>query len=145
MKTYIGIDPGVSTGFAVVQSEGQKVLFYELHTLSFWQCFEKMMFWHVNSDKYNCEVIIEDPGLNKPIFYRNQSGAAMNRISQNVGSNKRDAQLWIEFCEFYGIKYAVVRPTKTKLNAGDFARIYNIQKSCSQHARDAFRLVGMRV
>ncbi len=145
MKTYIGIDPGVLTGFAVVQSEGQKVLFWELYTLAFWECFDKLMFWHSNN-KENLHVMIEDPNLNRPTFYRNgQSVAAINKISQNVGANKRDAQLWIEFMDFYGIKYTAVRPTKTKLNACDFAKLYNIHKPCSQHARDAFRLVGMRV
>ena len=140
MKTFIGIDPGVSTGFAVWRPQNKH---YELATLSFWECYSRLILWHISLDK-ELHVYIENPNLNKPVFSRGVSAAAQIKIAQNVGANKRDAQLWIEFCEFYGIQYSEVRPTKSKQSPAEFAKMWGISKPCSQHARDAFDLIGGR-
>jgi hypothetical protein len=141
MKTFIGIDPGVATGLAIWIPETKH---YELYTLSFFEAYSRILTWHIALDD-ELQIIIENPNKNRPTFERGALVTAKrNKISQNVGENKRDAKLWIEMCRFYGIKYTDVRPTRTKLTAEGFEKFFGIKTKCSQHARDAFRLIGGR-
>ena len=145
MKTFIGIDPGLSVGFAVLNIDDTGQESRKCETLSFWEAMFKIHLFHVNTAKDSLLVVIEDPNLNRPTFYRpGTNQAIMHRISQNVGANKRDAQLIIEYMDFYKIKYLRVRPTDKKKNAEFIKKIAPDLGRTSQHARDAYMLIAGR-
>jgi len=138
----IGIDPGVNTGFAVWNTVNKE--FDELMTVDVFDCMKELQLWQ-GLTRNSLRVYIENPNLNRPTFVRKgQSIRAMQKISQNVGSNKRDAQLLIDFCKKQGIDCQPVRPVRKKLCHSDFVRITKYQKRVSQHARDAAMLVWGR-
>jgi len=136
----IGIDPGVHVGFAVWSRTTKE--FEKISTCSFWQCIAELDIMH---EAYiDITVVIEDVTQNRPTFNRGVYGAVQNKISQNVGSNKRDCQLIIEWCEERGIKVVRLRPNKnsmTKKSAAYFRQQTGWTKKTSQHGRDAAFLV----
>lgn len=147
-KIVIGIDPGQNTGFAVWDSFEKK--FISLLTVSFWEAISLLQQAKTREDIGLCrlEVVVEDVTQNKPIFMkenRSKSGVkGFSRIASNVGMNKRDCQLLIQWCEVNGVKVVTVKPTKkslTKLDAESFLKITKYSSSTSQHARDAGMLV----
>lgn len=127
----VGIDPGVNTGFAVYK-DGQ----LELHTLTFWGATSRLL--AEPPDK----VYLEDPNLISPTFLRNVSKRGLLKIAQNVGMNKRDAQLMLEFCrDVIEVDVELVKPTTKKWGRHIFQRVTGITKPVSQHARDAAKLL----
>lgn len=143
---YIGIDPGVKTGWAAWTTEGK--MLYSLKTLSFWQTISEIykIGGEFCNEKESLVFVIEDPTQNKPVFFRPgiDSPQMVSRIAQNVGSNKRDCQLLIEKIEELGFKIIKKRPgarSFTKLNAEQFKSMTRVDIKCSQHARDAAGLV----
>lgn len=139
---YIGIDPGKNTGIAVWNTSTKTL---EVHTFSFWQAIKfletKKIEYEVLNIKY--KVVLEDPNQNKPIFdKKGATNAAMKlRVAQNVGSNKRDAQLLHEFLELYDIDITIVKPITSKWKREDFLKFTKYQGPASQHAIDASKLV----
>jgi hypothetical protein len=131
-KWYIGIDPGVNTGLA--QWDGAELV---IDTMGFWS----LVRWMDTHDLKGCTIVIEDPNLIRPTFQRDVGRNAMLRIAQNVGSNKRDAQLLIEYAESLGLEVRRVKPTTAKWDAGMLARITGYTGRTSQHGRDAAKLV----
>ncbi|MBT4401559.1 MAG: hypothetical protein HN590_16115 [Calditrichaeota bacterium] len=141
----IGIDPGINTGYT--ELENGKIVF--IKTLTFWTAVKRLEILAALSqkEKNQLQVFIEDPGLIKPTFPRDVNQAVKQKISQDVGRNKRDAQLLIELCEQKGIPVTRVRPssrTMTKLPADKFKMITKYTGRTSEHARDACMLVWGR-
>ncbi len=153
MRIFIGIDPGVHTGLCMIVDGKIKLL----ATIDFWKAVDT-----IKSAKnlatlehgtiglaQALTVVIEDPSQNKPTFARGVEGMKrQSRISQNVGSNKREATLLIEFCERNKIKVIASRPSSrsmTKLDAKTFLAITGWIGKSSGHSRDAAMLVwGMK-
>ncbi len=136
-KLYLGIDPGTHTGFSVWNSSRQKIM--QMSTLTFFSTLKEL-------DKYkefyyDVKVIIEDPNQNRPVFNRGLSMPMNLKVAQNVGMNKRDAQLLIEYCNLIGLKVLTIRPTRGKHNMKSFTQITGWSQRCSQHARDAAMLI----
>jgi len=133
---HVGIDPGVNVGFAL--SYAGKLL--QLSTLSFWEVVAEL---EALAEGAQLHVYIENPNANKPTFHKAaaESQKAREKISQNVGSNKRDAQLLIEKVERLGVTVLPVRPINKKLSADLFRKVSGWEGSCSQHARDAAMLI----
>lgn len=146
-KIFVGIDPGISTGFAVYTKKPQ-MQFLELATLDFWKTIDRLKNLHLNHGQ-NLTVVIEDPNGNKPVFMKAgvKSNAMAVRVGQNVGSNKREASLLIEYCQNKGINVIPVVPKKKasgatgKITQEYFQKITGHTKRCSQHARDAGMLI----
>lgn len=142
---YIGIDPGVHTGFAIWLSHEKR--FEVMETINFWLTIEKLEhIEHVERFLPNPErstVVLENPSVNKPTFHHGQSGRHVReKISQNVGMNKREGQLIEQYCLDNNIKLMLVAPNrKGKLNADSFKQITRWSTQTSQHARDAAMLV----
>ena len=149
---YIGIDPGAKTGLAVWDS--RKRSFCTLSTFTFWKCvahlekyLEAYMDTHFETGtKRPMQVIIEDPNLNKVTFRRQEGETGINdRKGQNVGMNKRDAQLWIAYFEERWPQIQVIqrKPDKhtSKKDAKAFQMLTKYQGETSQHARDAALLI----
>jgi hypothetical protein len=137
---YIGIDPGIHTGVAVWDSK-QRII-REIKTMNFWDTIALINNYRIHTPT----VVIEDPSGNKPVFVKDLVGQhkALTKKAQNVGSNKREATLLIEYCEREGFRVLPVVPVKkrgAKVSADHFKKLTGYVKSTSQHARDAALLV----
>lgn len=112
----------------------------QVHTLDFWRTTELLLEMHTTHGTALL-VVLEDPNLNRSLYARFDAvaGARRTKIAQNVGANKRDAQLLLTFCARHGLATEAVAPLG-KLTAQQFARITGIRQ-CSQHARDAGHLL----
>lgn len=164
LKIIIGIDPGVHTGVSVYDVQ-TKVM--DLRTLDFWKTYHLCKQFRQDETVF----IIEDPNAISNTFrssYQRKTRMAhanqfrksgtlfpgadpvlnekqFDRISQNVGSNKRDAQLLIEGFEsneFNVIKY--IPQAHNKLTPKEFEQLCQRDgitivsgSSIQQHARDA--------
>jgi hypothetical protein len=141
----IGLDPGVNTGVAVYDSHHKA--FILIKTLSFWEAISLLM--QYKDEHPDLHVVLEDPSANKPVFRKKfatqtNNDRMMDKISQNIGSNKRDAQLLSEFLINAEIPFTLVTPTKGKYNKETFEKLTRYNKITSQHGRDAAMLVWGR-
>lgn len=144
---YIGIDPGVNTGFAIYSAKEKRLL--EVKTSTFWETitmFEHLKNKYVHPNNEYFKVIIEDVTQNKAVhtYHNNKTGNFRDRVAQNIGSNKRDCQLIIEWCKRNNIQIECRKPGKysqTKLDAEQFQKITGYTGKTSQHGRDASLLV----
>ena len=133
----IGIDTGVSTGFA--WSINGK--FQSIDTESILSAQERVLNI-VNSivgiDGMDVIVCIEDVRLRKWV----QKGVGNERM-QGVGSVKRDCSIWQEFCERHGLQHIFVAPKaiQTKLSEKDFHMITKWPYKTSEHSRDAAMMI----
>jgi hypothetical protein len=136
-KFIIGIDPGLNTGFAVYQIDRKEIIGTD--TLDFWQTIAR-----INLYDKEALIVIENPDLNKPMFYNkygNQNIRKYNKIAQNVGMNKKEAILLIQYFERYQIPYKTIKPVTKKWTTAD-VKLYTGQEiKCSQHCRDAIKLI----
>lgn len=142
-RTWIGLDCGVSTGVAVWENKQ----FTDLQTTDFWGAITLIdRYFAALGDKVT--VVVENPNLNKAIHW-NQHGNvgginAKAKLAQNVGANKREASLIIDYCIRKNIPFEEVKPTTRKWTAEDMAKITGVKKRLSQHVRDSAKLVFQR-
>lgn len=132
---YIGLDPGVKTGVALLL-RGQAM---QVYTLEFWEAIAFLA--NAQAQHGPLLVVIEDPNLDRSLYARHDgiAGNRRTKIAQNVGANKRDAQLLLAWCARAEVATRAVRPPG-KLTAEIFTAATGI-KRCSQHARDAGHLL----
>ena len=138
-KILIGIDTGVNTGFAVAADRGNGGELEQVESLSITQAMEKV------------KEIIEKWGISNVCLYiedaRKRTWFTGGREkSQGVGSVKRDAQIWEDWCTEQDIKFVLVHPAAnaTKKKATDFKRMTGWIGRTNEHARDAAMLVFKR-
>ena len=127
----IGIDPGVSTGFARVNTAAS---FAELCTLSMYYAQDRIL---QIAEVYGVEsvlVCIEDCRLRKWVDPK----LGKERL-RGIGSVERDCSLWQEFCELHGLRFELVAPRgiATKMDKWAFAQTFDYPYDTSNHARDA--------
>ena len=138
----IGIDAGKDTGMCFYNTDRKEVC--DLKTTDFFGCIHELKMLKNLSVK----VYIEDPNLNKPVFItetmKKKAVQVALRKAQNVGMNKREASLLIQWMKENGIDYETIRPTQKKLNDEQFRRITGYNKRSNQHVRDAAMLVYWR-
>ena len=129
----IGIDPGVSTGYAVWHVPGQR--FTRIQTCSILDAIE--MVGSIADLNRNILVRIENPNLRKWF------GKSGREVLQGAGSIKRDYSIWIEFLKSSNIPYEDVAPRniKTKVSAEYFKKLTGWEGRTSSHARDAALMV----
>ena len=135
IAAYIGLDPGQSTGVALMLPDQ----LMQVYTLEFWEVI--VFLANAQAQHGPLLVVIEDPNLDRSLYarYDGVAGNARTKIAQNVGANKRDAQLLLAWCARACIATRAVRPPG-KLTAPAFAARTGIAR-CSQHARDAGHLL----
>lgn len=141
-RYHIGIDGGVKTGLAVWDRETKK--FDTLETVDFWQVVDLLVkYCDRFYERENTVVYIEDPSQNKPVFMKKGANnrAKIMKVAQNVGGVKRETELLIEGLErmLYTVKR--IQPSSSKWDSKTFKSITGYKKRCSQHARDAAKLV----
>ena len=143
-RIIVGIDPGQYTGVAVYDADDRR--FLSLDTLTFWGAVALL---EDLSERYmGLRVRLEDPNMIRAIYSRHDrtTGVKRDRVGQNVGMNKRDAQLWAEWLTDRGIAFDRVKPfpKSEKKNATTFKRTTGWQGRTNEHQRDAGMLVWGR-
>lgn len=137
---FVGIDPGVDTGYVEYSKATNSM--HVLKTCSFWKTVQALT--QLQNMGTSFAVIIEDPGLNKFMYYQDKRAsnfATFQKTAQNVGMNKAYARLLIEFLEDFNIPYFPVKPVTKKWNNAYFKKITGYTFKTSQHVRDAVKLV----
>ncbi len=139
MKILIGIDTGVHTGFAVAIDRGNGGELEQVESLSITQAMnqvsKRIQDWGIQ----NVSLYIED--ARKRTWF-----TGGREKSQGVGSVKRDAQIWEDWCKEQGIHFKMIHPAAnaTKKKADDFKRMTGWTGRTNEHARDAAMLVFKR-
>lgn len=143
-KVLIGIDTGVNTGFAVAFDQGKGGQLEEVESLTITRAMSKVLERAEANGKENLMLFIEDARL-RTWFGRIDSeqkkyGAG---VREGIGSVKRDAQIWEDWCKEQGLKYKMIHPAanKTKTDAKYFLKLTGWAKRTNEHARDAAMLV----
>lgn len=134
---YVGIDPGANTGIATWRPAGQVLTIYPAK--QFWFAWQQCH--QIQSTYSDAIFVVEDPNANPPIFPRKITGRKRDRLAQNVGMNKRDAKLWLEYFRWRGWNHKAVRPSSSKWSKEDLKRITGYTGRSSEHGRDAAKLV----
>lgn len=140
MSAYvIGIDPGVSTGFAAIGRDKKLV---KVETLAIDQAMELVRDLHTQG--LIDHVVVEDARLRTWFggadARQARSGAG---IREGIGSVKRDCSIWSEFLGRKNIPFVAVKPAsgQTKWDAAYFKRLTGWPGRTSNHARDAAALI----
>lgn len=137
-RVIIGIDPGDNTGVAKLVREPEAsagVAFRVVQTYDFWSCFDYVT---KNFEQTSTVLVIEQGGLNRPIFrrvddrmreqYTKQGRSigskeeesfkrAQDRAAQNVGQANEQALLLIKGFKRLGFYVIPVRPVGKKYQA----------------------------
>lgn len=139
MKVMVGIDTGVNTGFAVALDEGQGGRLIEVNSLTITQSMSRViqlceLYGHAEVCLY-----IEDARQRKWFTGGREK-------AQGVGSVKRDAQIWEDWCKESKISYKLIHPKDncTKYKADAFKKLTGWLGRTNEHARDAAMLVHRR-
>ncbi len=127
----IGIDPGVHTGFAVWELEGDKLLMCE--AMGIVQTMQLVL------DHDPALLVVEDA--------RMRGGS--RQASMGAGSVRRDCSIWEEWARAHGIPLKCISPADKgpKLSAEAFQRLTGWPVGLNEHARDAAAIarLGARI
>lgn len=133
---YIGIDPGVNTGFALVRDG-------KLETVCSFTAVqaENVILAELKGDEVF--VYVEDARLMGaiPSKYRHKGKDGQDaKKEQGVGSVKRDSQRWHEWLIHHNIPHMLVSPRANrykKCDADLFKRLTGWEGKSNEHGRDA--------
>ena len=133
--TYIGIDTGVHTGFAVWHSDTKYLA--EVSTVTITQAMERVKMLADILGKDNIRFFIEDARQRKWF------GHSGREKLQGAGSVKRDSRIWEDWCREQGLQYRMIAPgyNRTKLTEAQFKFVTQWHGRSSVHGRDAAMLV----
>ena len=139
MKILIGIDTGVHTGFAVAFDHGEGGVLQKVESLSITQAMQSVLEYEDEHDLKDIMLYIED--ARKRTWFTGGREKA-----QGVGSVKRDAQIWEDWCKEKGINFKLIHPAAnaTKKKVEDFTRMTGWTGRTNEHGRDAAMLVFKR-
>lgn len=139
-KIYIGIDPDVDkSGVAISGKSGVRLM-----NLKFFDLFKELSAW-VQYNKDKIVVVIECGYLNKGNWHKTTGSNSVNaQIGQRTGANHETAKKIVEMCEYLGLTYEQVKPTRSKVNAEFFKQITKITGRTNQEQRDAYMLIHGR-
>ncbi|MFV5376549.1 hypothetical protein [Acinetobacter calcoaceticus] len=143
-KVLIGVDTGVHTGFAVAFDQGKGGVLQDVSSLTITQAMSRVLELVELHSKAKIMLYIEDARLRT--WFGNadarqaRSGAG---VREGIGSVKRDAQIWEDWCKELGLKYQMIHPAanKTKTDAKYFLKLTGWAKRTNEHARDAAMIV----
>ena len=147
MKILIGIDTGVHTGFAVAFDHGAGGELQRVESLSITQAMQCVLEYEDEHDLKDITLYIEDARLRTWFGAMDarqaKSGAG---VREGVGSVKRDAQIWEDWCKEQGINFKLIHPAAnaTKKKVEDFTRMTGWTGRTNEHGRDAAMLVFKR-
>ena len=139
MKILIGIDTGVNTGFAVAEDKGNGGELQKVTSISITQAMQQVNELIAQHGKEVVQLIIEDARQRKWFTGGREK-------AQGVGSVKRDAQIWEDWCKEQELNYLMIHPAAnaTKTKADVFKKRTGWIERTNEHARDAAMLVFKR-
>lgn len=129
----IGIDPGVTTGYAIRDTLKGKYEAVASDTIV--AVMQFVLDWVMFNDVF---VRVEDARLRRWIPKAKTESRERGR-NQGAGSIKRDCQIWDEFLTKHNIPHEFVAPkdNKTKLDSKKFALYTGWKGRTNKHSRDA--------
>jgi hypothetical protein len=135
-KIYIGIDPGTSTGLAVICAGNYHII----RTAGIIEAMNMVLYYKNNfPDIYGpVSVYCENPY--KRIWY----GDTGRERLQGAGSVKRDFAIWQEFCNYNNLEFTGVAPREIGCEfdrLAVFTAATGWTQRTSQHARDAAKII----
>lgn len=146
--TYIGIDTGVNTGFAVWNN--RRKAFEEIATVKIHEAMAMVKDW-VEACEAKCERIVvrvEDPRQRTWYETNRMTRDEERKRLQGVGSVKRDASVWDDYLADLSkthkyMTYEMVAPknNRTKLSKEQFVSYTSYSGRTNEHSRDAAMLV----
>jgi len=142
-KVLIGVDCDVDkSGIAIYFSKDN----FQLKNLRFFELFKLLKFYTLVQEM-ELEIYIEAGWLNKSNWHKlvNGSSNINAQIGQRTGANHETGKKIVEMCEYLGLKYHLIKPTKTKVDAVAFNKITNYKGRTNQEQRDAAMLVFGRI
>lgn len=162
-KYYLGIDPGRNTGICIYNPKLKGTArIVKVDTTDFWgvidliENFKKIVtrpavihetaipFDYQDENEIELEVVIEDPNVNKPIFFPKgkvlPESVKMDK-AQKVGRNKENAWLLMVYMERRKIKFRTMKPKQSKWSENDLKIYTKYTGSTNEHNRDAIRMV----
>jgi hypothetical protein len=128
---YIGIDPGVMTGIAII-IDGAYTLINQkniIHAMAIVEAYSK---------DYDICLHVENPSFRK---YFGQTG---REKLQGAGSIKRDYKIWTEFAEHHKIRLFPIAPAAIGSQFDNeiiFHTATGWKGKCGKHARDAAKII----
>ena len=135
-KVLIGIDPDVDkSGIAIFLSKDN----FQLKNLRFFELYDLLD----SLKESTLEIYIEAGWLNKSNWHKvvNGSSNINAQIGQRTGANHESGKKIVEMCEYLGLKYNLIKPTKKKVDSIIFNKITNYKGRTNQEQRDAAMLV----
>jgi hypothetical protein len=128
MSLLIGIDPGASTGIAILG--GGKLV--QLQTIEPFEIAELL------TTIKPSRVIFEDSRLTSFMFNQAKSRPAALKMARNVGEIDAWCKLIVSICAQLGIQAHGISPKAkgAKLDAKEFARVTGWLAKSNQHERD---------
>ena len=170
MKThFIGLDPGRNTGFALWNATKQR--FDSLGSTDFWGVIDKVKTFSniypiaaivIENPALNQPVFMSkaqkdeltgafqemnkcarkhEAGFNSAITTVESAIKVHSKKAQNVGRNKEQAFLLIDWLERNNFKIIEIRPSIPKVDHVGFCELTGWTKKTNEHSRDAGRLV----
>lgn len=138
---YIGIDPGVNTGYALWSAHQKRFCYISSGTITEVMDWVKWLVSETTKNNVTLFVRVEDARKRKWF------GPSKNPFSklQGAGSVKRDCKMWEDFLTEQGIPFEMVDPKDmkgmTKVNAETFNKMTKWDKPTNEHSRDSAMLV----
>lgn len=136
----IGVDPDIDrSGLAWFNNSKD----FSLHLLSFFELFDYLK----EQPKNDVHIYVEAGWLNKSNWHKKSGGsAAINAtIGNRTGANHEAGRKIVEMCEYIGLNYTLVKPTKSKLKVTSFRQLTGYKgKKVTQEVIDACMLVWGR-
>lgn len=143
MAIFIGIDPGVHTGFAVWDTNRRD--FTMVATFNIVVAMENTRREWERASIQDCRdmVVVMEDARQRQWLPRERNLSEYRGKLMGAGSIRRDCEIWEEFCTHLGIRLVKIPPRKglTKWTADYFARVTGWKGRTSNHARDAALLV----
>ncbi len=136
----IGIDPGVTTGFAFWNRATNS------WTWSEGDFFTVQEFLGRNFRRAEVKIFVEHPfgGDVQHKKAKGLDGKSQDKYIGNAGGNRREAELLAESLRRKGWDVELVKPvTQTKWTAEQFRLFTGSRNPASQHCRDAVRLADV--
>lgn len=142
MAVFIGIDPGVNTGYAVWDTEQKMFRVVATGDILDAMFVAKLARSQWGTEDTPTKVVIEDARKRKWLPQEKSISEYRGRL-MGAGSVKRDCEIWESFCKRNGFDLILVPPQKglTKWTAATFNRVTGWKGRTSNHARDAAMLV----
>lgn len=140
----VGIDPGLKTGIAIINSETDEIL--EVSTSDFCSVFFRLQNLPARSRR-DYLLVIENAKLNKQTYHRHRRAGRQNqgvtdRIGRGIGSVQRESELLVLLLQGVGYEVVQVKPDygAKKWSRAELEQITGYTDHTSEHGRDAVRL-----